>query len=91
VIANFVFDKRGVGAFPNKHGFHAALFMSFGPRSMTTGQPMRIYVLDQFRNRRPVNRVAIRPIDAYGDRTTAQGNPISECDNADQFYVVVTS
>ena len=37
VIANFVFTKSGVGRFPNRHGYHAALFMGFGPRSMTSG------------------------------------------------------
>lgn len=89
VIANFVFDKHGYGTFPNRHGFHAALFTSFGSRSMVTGRPTRIYVMDQFKSRRPINKVASRPIDAHGDRIHVQGNPYSECDNADQFYVVV--
>ena len=89
VIANFVFDAHGVGTFPNRHGFHAALFMRFGPRSMATGRATRTHVMVQFRSRRPINKVAIRPIDSYGTRTHAEGNPMSECDNADQFYVVV--
>lgn len=27
VIANFVFDRDGRGHFPNKHGYHAGLYM----------------------------------------------------------------
>jgi hypothetical protein len=88
VIANFVFDEHGVGRFPNRHGFHAALFQRFGARN-ADGRAVRIHVIDQFKGRKPKNRVASRPIDSYGERTHAQGNAISECDNADQFYVVV--
>jgi hypothetical protein len=32
VIANFVFDGKGIGRLPNKHGYHAALFVEVGPR-----------------------------------------------------------
>ncbi|NNG22449.1 hypothetical protein HGB41_05465 [Massilia sp. ML15P13] len=44
VIANFVFDRNGRARFPNKHGYHAALFMGFGGRSVSTGKVMRIQV-----------------------------------------------
>lgn len=84
VIANFV-----DGRFPNQHGYHAALFMGFGPRGQTSGRPGTIKVMDQFRGRRPRNVVMSRDIWARGDRSHKQGNPYADCDNADQFYVVM--
>jgi hypothetical protein len=83
VIANFV-----DGRFPNQHGYHAALFMGFG-RSVS-GKVMSIKVMDQFRGRRPRNMVKSRDIWARGDKTQRQGNPYADCDNADQFYVVMS-
>lgn len=51
VIANFVFDSKGVGRFPNKHGYHAALFIEFGPRSQTTGLASMVWIMDQWKGR----------------------------------------
>jgi hypothetical protein len=89
VIANFVFDSQGVGRFPNHHGYHAALFVEFGSRSMSTGRAATIRVMDQFKGRRPKNIVKHRVIYSNGERSSAQGNPTADCDNADQFFVVV--
>lgn len=38
---------------------------------------------------KPGQRVKPRPIDARGDRAHTAGNPFFDCDNADQFYVVL--
>lgn len=84
VIANFV-----NGRFPNRHGYHAALFMEFGMRGMSSRRPGCIRVMDQYKGRMP-NTVRWRDIYVRGDRSSAQGNPYADCDNADQFYVVVT-
>lgn len=86
VIANFV-----DGRFPNRHGYHAALFVEFGPRGMSSGRPTAITVMDQFLGRYPKNVVKPRDILARGDRTRKAGNPYADCDNADQFYVVVAA
>lgn len=89
VIANFVFDTKGVGRFPNKHGYHAALFLEFGPRNQSNGRPGSIWVMDQYKGRRPENLVLPREIIARG-RSRAEGNIYADADNADQFYVVLT-
>jgi hypothetical protein len=83
VIANFI-----DGRFPNRHGYHAALFVEFGPRDMASRRPTKFTVMDQFTGRYPRNVVKPRDIIARGDRTKAMGNPYADCDNADQFYVV---
>lgn len=87
VIANFVFDRNGRGRFPNRHGYHAALFIGFGGRGVSSGKVMRIQVMDQWTTRKP-NLVAERPIYSNG-KSHAEGNPLRDSDNADQFYVVV--
>lgn len=89
VIANFVFDKKGVGRFPNKHGYHAALFIEFGASGVTSGKPSSIQVMDQWRGRHP-NVVKQRTIDSRG-KSHAEGNPYNDADNADQFYVVLSA
>lgn len=84
VIANFVFSKPGVGRFPNRHGFHAGLFMHFGPRSMATGENVSIVAMDQWVGR----VVAPRTINAYS-AAEAKRKHIQACDNASDFYVVM--
>lgn len=88
VIANFAFNKAGVGHFPNRHGYHAALFVGFGPRGMTSGSAMWITVMDQWRGRRE-NRVKQRDIRTYSEAESARGH-ILPSDNAREFYVVLT-
>lgn len=85
VIANFEFDEKGVGRFPNKHGFHAALFIRFAGRSVTNGRVMAIEVMDQWVS----HGVHARPIRAYGRTPYRPGAGHRDSDNADQFYVVV--
>lgn len=82
VIANFVFQGR-VGKFPNKHGYHAALFIGFGPRNMSTGEITSIYVMDQWKGR----AVMSRPIRAYSPEV-ARRKRVWPSDNANAFYVV---
>jgi hypothetical protein len=84
VIANFL-----DGRFPNRRRYHAAMFMEFGPRGMSSGRPSTIKVMDQFTGRHPRNMVKSRDIYARGDKTYKQGNPYADCDNADQYYVVI--
>lgn len=66
VIANFVFDRRGRGRFPNRHGYHAALFMRVN-RSASTGKVLEIQVMDQWKKRKP-DLVLDRPIHAKGEK-----------------------
>jgi hypothetical protein len=87
VIANFMFDKKGKGYFPNKHGWHAALFMEFGPSGVTSGKASSIKVMDQWRGRRP-HVVKERDIEARG-KSYVDGNRYHDSENADQYYVVV--
>jgi hypothetical protein len=82
VIANFV-----NGRFPNRHKFHAALFIGF-TRGIS-GKVTSIRVMDQFKGRMPKNSVKARDIQSRGDKSYRDGNRYSDCDNADQFYVVV--
>jgi hypothetical protein len=82
VIANFV-----DGRFPNRHRYHAALFISFTRGS--GGKVTSIRVMDQFRGRHPRNLVKARDIFSKGDKSYRDGNPYGDCDNADQFYVVL--
>jgi hypothetical protein len=89
VVANFMFDKKGAGYFPNKHGYHAALLIDFGSHGVTSGKATSILVMDQWRDRRP-NVVKQRAIESRG-KSHADGNPYNDADNADQFYVVVAA
>jgi hypothetical protein len=84
VIANFVFDRNGRARFPNKHGYHAALFMGFGGRSVSMSKVMRIQVMDQWVGR----KVGQRPIFSLG-KSRAEGSAYHDADHADQFFVVV--
>lgn len=81
VIANFIGER-----FPSRHGYHAALFVGFARG--VSGKVMNIRVMDQFRTRHP-NVVKARDIHPRG-KSHKEGNPYNDCDNADQFYVVVT-
>ena len=83
VIANFVFSKPGVGRFPNKHGYHVAFFVAFGPRGMNSGQ-RSIIVMNQWVGR-PVRERTIRSYTAED----AKQLRIKPADNAREFYVVM--
>ena len=83
VIANFLFIKPGVGRFPNRHGYHAAFFVEFGPRGMNSDQ-RAIVVMDQWVGR-PVRERTIR---AYTE-ADARRLRIAPADNANDFYVVM--
>ena len=88
VIANFIFDKQGNGRFPNQHGNHAALFVDFCGRGVSSAKAKNIRVMDQWRTRIP-NTVRQREIVARG-KSKAEGSAYSDSDNADQFYVVIS-
>jgi hypothetical protein len=85
VIANFVFQGRR-GRFPNRHGYHAALFMGFGPRSQANGEITCIYVMDKWTGRDD-NRVNPRTIRTYST-DQAKRMHVKPSDNANEFYVV---
>jgi len=81
VIAKFV-----DGRFPNRHGYHAALFIGF-TRSVS-GKVMSIRVMDQWRSRQPY---VVKARDIYPKgKSHREGNRYSDSDNADQFYVVMS-
>ena len=88
VIANFVFDKQGNRRFPNQHGYHAALFVDFCGRGVSSAKAKNIRVMDQWRTRIP-NTVRQREIVARG-KSKAEGSAHSDSDTADQFYVVIS-
>lgn len=83
VIANFVFEKQGNGSFPNQHGYHAALFVDFCGRGVSSTKAKNMRVMDQWRTRIP-NTVRQREIVARG-KSKAEGSAYSDSDNADQF------
>lgn len=85
VIANFVFDRNGRGRFPNRHGYHAALFVRFIRGD--SGDVMKIEVVDQWTTRIPYI-VKERVIPVRG-KSHAEGNPFPDSENAAQFYVVM--
>lgn len=83
VIANFVFDKDARGRFPNKSGYHVALFVGFR-RGVSSGKVTGIEVVDQWVGRKVKSRV----ISARG-KSRAEGGLYYDSDNADAFYVVM--
>lgn len=84
VIANFKFKQGFLRRFPNQHGYHASLFMGFSPLDASTGEPLGIVVMDQWRGR----AVMPRTIKSYTE-DDARKMRISPCDNATEFYVVM--
>ncbi|WP_313703308.1 BPSL0067 family protein [Massilia sp.] len=87
VIANFMFDKKRGGYFPNKHGYHAALFVEFGASEVSSGKPISIKMVDQWRGRKP-NLVMEREVLGRG-KSYAEGNAYHDSENADQYFVMV--
>lgn len=85
VIANFVFDSKGGSRFPNTHGYHAALFVDFGPRYMSSGMPSHIWVIDQWSGKKPARRNK-----NYYSPEEAKRQGRAPADNAAEFYVVLT-
>lgn len=80
VVANFVFEN-GKARFPNKHGFHAALFDRFCRGTlMTNGRPCEFSIFDQY-HRKPAGRRGLA-------KSTTQWKPMAS-DDAAAFYVVV--
>lgn len=83
VIANFEFTN-GFGRFSRRHGYHAALFMSYGNRNMATGAYTHFWVLDQW-SAHPVKR---RNKNAFS-QDEAKRRQILPCDNANEYYLVL--
>ena len=79
VIANFVFED-GRWKYPNRHGWHAALFMSADGYSMTTGKPSRIWMFDQWKGKWPSPR---------GVQVAPASSTKKPSDRAEEFYVVL--
>jgi hypothetical protein len=76
-----------VGRFPNRHGYHAALFMEFGARGMSSGEYTNIVVMDQWIGR-DGDRVQQRDIATYTE-VKSRRQRIKPSDNAGEFYVVM--
>lgn len=82
VIANFVYKSGSLRRFPNRHGYHASLFMSLSTRT-ATGEPTGIIVLDQWHGR----KIKARSIVAYTE-AEAKLLRVAPATNANKFYVV---
>lgn len=85
VIANFKLKEGLLQRFPNTHGYHVSLFAGWSPLKASTGEPLGIIVVDQWHNR----RVGPRTIKVYSE-AEAKSRRILPCDNANEFYVVMT-
>ncbi len=85
VIANFVYRPGFLRRFPNQHGYHASLFVGYSPYRQTTGEPVGLIVVDQWVGR----KVSARTIIAYNEEE-AKRKRVKPCDNANEFYVVMT-
>jgi hypothetical protein len=85
VIANFKFMPGFLRRFPNEHGYHASLFVEFAPKSMSTGEPLGIVVIDQWSGRMVLPRTII----AYTEEQ-ARKRRVYPSDNANEFYVVMS-
>ncbi|WP_136419538.1 BPSL0067 family protein [Herbaspirillum sp. ST 5-3] len=83
VIANFKL-VNGVLKYPNEHFFHAGLFYEFGEKNMSGGY-VRIWMIDQWRGKSVDKRYKL----AYAPEE-AKRKGVHPCDNANEFYVVVT-
>jgi hypothetical protein len=83
VIANFK-SENGKARFPNEHGYHAALFLTFGDRNMAKDGYTHFWVLDQW----PQHPVKRRNKNAFSlDEMTRRG--WKPCDNANDYFVVM--
>lgn len=91
VIANFWFEYNEAW-YPNKHGYHAALFVRGEGYSVVTGNPSQIVVFDQWigahRTYRDSHPPGQRPIRGWTHEQAKQMNR-QPCDNANDFYVVL--
>ncbi|WP_332879092.1 BPSL0067 family protein [Massilia sp. S19_KUP03_FR1] len=73
------------GRYPNRHtGNHAAFYLYSGPRSMKTGKPAYIVVMDQWTGKGQVSARSIYP----KARSLSIGLTYDDSDNAEMFYVV---
>ncbi|MCA1247722.1 BPSL0067 family protein [Massilia sp. MS-15] len=73
------------GRYPNRStGNHAALFLYFGPKSLKTGKPSYIAVMDQWRSKPKISARSIWP----RGKSHAEGGWADDSDNAETFYVV---
>lgn len=83
VIANFQF-AHGKARFPNRSGYHAALFLDFGNRNTVLGGYTHFWVLDQWTGK-PVarrNKNSSTP-------EVARRLGLHPADNANDYYVVM--
>lgn len=81
VIANFIFEN-GKGRYPNRNGWHVAIFLSLGNRD-SKGNLSHIWVLDQWRGR----TVARRSKKAFSTED-AKRMQIKPANNANDYYIV---
>lgn len=81
VIANFVF-KDGKAKYPNRSGWHVAIFLDFGPRG-ADGKYTHIWVIDQWRGK----TVGRRTKKAFSEEE-AKRKQIKPNNNANEYYIV---
>jgi len=85
VIANFVFEN-GKWRYPNRTGWHAALFIRGEGFSMATGKPSQIVIFDQWNSARAPKWPSPRTVRVWPE-AIARGKQPS--DKAEDFFVVV--
>lgn len=85
VIANFVFEN-GKWRYPNRTGWHAALFVRGENYSLATGKPSRIVMFDQWNNDRAPKWPSPRDVRVWPE---AIAKTKKASDKADEFFVVV--
>lgn len=83
VIANFLVEN-GKARFPNKHGYHAAIFLEFGNRNPVIGGYTHFWVIDQW----PGKHVKRRNKNSFTPEE-AKRRQILPGDNANEYYVVM--
>lgn len=75
------------GVYPSREsGNHACFFLSYGDIDPSTGRPLFINVMDQFKHRKPFV-IKTREIHSRG-KSKSEGGIYSDSDNADTYYVV---
>jgi hypothetical protein len=84
VIANFMFEN-GRWKYPNRHGYHAGLFVRFEHRLLRNGTYSKFSMIDQWVGKDA--GISERPVVGYTPEQA--GTRIHPCDNANEFYVVV--
>lgn len=85
VIANFVFEN-GKWRYPNRSGWHAALFVRGEGYSVSTGKPSGIIMFDQWNSVREPKWPSLRLVRVWPEAIAKTKKP---SDKAEEFFVVM--